>query len=176
MLMYSLTLLSSVFENGRDLSLVQLAWFELENHVALSWIIIYFISALLLCTKGLHLANVDLLGHVECDVSFQRNVSLIKMFYPFRKVETLLMLLLTCVTYELITRLDEPERGFANIKRSMGRIIRMALVARPPPTPPSTVLPLSPHLPCSALHCLPCVCCLPPSLVDCYFYLSNTGQ
>jgi hypothetical protein len=31
------------------------------------------------------------------------------------KVETLLMLLLTCVTYELITRLDEPKRGFANI-------------------------------------------------------------
>ena len=46
-----------------------------------------------------------------------------KTFYPFRKVlETLLMLLLTCVTYELITRLDEPERGFANIKRNMGSI------------------------------------------------------
>ncbi len=111
-----------IFENGRDLSLVQLAWFELEIHIALSWIIIYLIPALLLCTKGLRLANVDL-GHIECDVSFQRNVSLIKIFYPFRKVETLLMLLLTCVTYELITRLDEPERGFANIKRNMGSVI-----------------------------------------------------
>jgi hypothetical protein len=110
-----------VFENGRDLSLVQLAWFELENHIALSWIIIHFILALLLCTKGLRLANVNL-GHVECDISFQRNVSLIKMFYPLRKVETLLMLLLTCVIHELITRLDEPERGFANIKRNMGSI------------------------------------------------------
>jgi hypothetical protein len=45
------------------------------------------------------------------------------MSYPFRKVETLLMLLLTCVTYELITRLDEPKRGFANIKRNMGSIL-----------------------------------------------------
>jgi hypothetical protein len=32
------------------------------------------------------------------------------------------MFLLTCVTYELITRLDEPERVFANIKRKMGSI------------------------------------------------------
>ncbi len=56
-----------VFENSRDLSLVQLAWFEYENHVALSWTIIYFIPALLLCTKGSRLANVGL-GHVECNV------------------------------------------------------------------------------------------------------------
>ncbi len=45
------------------------------------------------------------------------------MSYPFMKVETLLMLLLTYVTYELITRLDEPKRGFANIKRNLGSIV-----------------------------------------------------
>ncbi len=45
-----------------------------------------------------------------------------RLFYPFRKVETLLMLVLTCVTYELITRLNEPKRRFANIKRYMGSI------------------------------------------------------
>jgi hypothetical protein len=132
-----------VFENGRDLSLVQLAWFELENHVALSWIIIYFIPALLLCTKGWRLANVDL-GHVECDVSFQRNVSLIKMSYPFREVETLLMLLLTCVTYECTTRLDEPKRGFANIKRNMGSLPLM-LRCRQAATATASVALLAPR-------------------------------
>jgi hypothetical protein len=71
-----------IFESHKDLSFIQLAWPEPQDRVALSFFIFLIISAPVLLLLELP-RFAYLHRHAQCNVSFQKKVSLIKMSYPF---------------------------------------------------------------------------------------------